>query len=261
MIRIGVTGANGRMGQAVIAALKDLDESHGLRLAGAHLRSDGAPAVADDVTVSRDLPTMLAGVDVVIDFTLPSLTSELAAGCRDAGVALVCGTTGLGEAQMAALRELSKTQPVFYARNMSVGVNLLLDLVARASKALGVDYDAEIVEAHHRHKQDAPSGTALAIGEAVASARGQVLKEVIDHGREGRTGEREPGRIGMHALRAGEIVGEHDLRLVGGGEELRLGHSAFSRRAFADGALRAAAWVSGQSPGFYGYPDMLGNAD
>ena len=261
MIRIGVTGASGRMGQAVIAALAERqDDQHGLRLGGAHVRSGSASVgreVAPGVKATDDLPAMLAGVDVVIDFTLPEFTAELAGACGNAGVSLVSGTTGLGSDEMDALHELAGTQAVFHARNMSVGVNLLLALVRQAATQLGLDYDAEIVEAHHRHKKDAPSGTALAIGEAVASARRQVFAEVVEHGREGLGGERGTGRIGMHSLRGGEIVGEHDLRLIGPGEELRLGHSAFSRRAFVDGALRAAAWLGSRPAGYYGYADLL----
>ena len=261
MIRIGVTGASGRMGQAVIAALADQENSeHGLRLGGAHVRSGSTlegRVLAAGVTATDDLAAMLDDVDVVIDFTLPEFTIELAQSCAEHGAALVSGTTGLGEAQRAALQDLAASQPVFHARNMSMGVNLLLSLVHQAAARLGLDYDAEIVEAHHRHKKDAPSGTALAMGEAVADARGQVFTEVVEHGREGFVGERGRGRIGVHSLRGGEIVGEHDLRLVGAGEELRLGHTAFSRRAFVDGALRAAAWLSGRPPGFYGYADLL----
>lgn len=261
MIRIGVTGANGRMGRAVIAALTgDGDDFNGLRLGGAHVRpgsGDVGRQVGEGVAITADLDTMLEGVDIVVDFTLPDFMAELAAACAASETALVSGTTGLGDEEWHALRNLATTMPVFHAPNMSLGVNLLLRMVESVAEKLGLDYDAEIVETHHRYKQDAPSGTALAIGERVAGARGQELAEVVEHGREGRTGERQRGRIGMHSLRGGEIVGEHDVRFIAGGEEIRLGHTAFSRNAFANGALRAAVWLHGREPGMYGYGDLL----
>lgn len=258
MIRIGITGAGGRMGQAVIAAL-DTAGDNKLELGGAHARP-GSALVGETikgVRVTSDLAEMLADVDLVIDFTLPEFTTELADACSRAATPLVSGTTGLGRTEWQALETLALSVPVFHAPNMSLGVNLLLQAVETIAARLGQDYDVEIVEAHHRHKQDAPSGTALALGERVAAARDQDFASVVEHGREGSTGARKRGQIGMHSLRGGEIVGEHDVRFIAGGEELRLGHSAFSRRAFADGALRAAAWLNEQAPGLYRFSDLL----
>lgn len=263
MIRIGVTGASGRMGQAVAEALGQQPDGAALALAAAHVRtgSTAAGSRLGEVIITDDLAAMLAEVDVVIDFTLPAFTVELADACSAADKPLVSGTTGLGEVEWHALRNLATTVPVFHAPNMSLGVNLLLQVVQSVASRLGEDYDAEIVEAHHRHKQDAPSGTALALGQRIALARDKEFDAIVDHGRKGRTGERQRGRIGMHSLRGGEIVGEHDVRFVASGEEIRIGHSALSRNAFAAGALRAATWLHGREPGLYGFEDMLREAE
>jgi 4-hydroxy-tetrahydrodipicolinate reductase len=170
----------------------------------------------------------------------------------------VIGTTGLLSGQIEAMKEASRDIPLVFARNMSIGVNVFTDLVRRAAIALGNDYDVEIAEAHHRHKVDAPSGTALALGEAVAGARGQKLDEVAVHGRRGTVGPRVPGTIGFSVVRAGSIVGDHEVMFVAPEETVSLRHHARDRRTFARGALRAARWVAGQAPGFYGMADVLG---
>jgi 4-hydroxy-tetrahydrodipicolinate reductase len=207
------------------------------------------------LTVSELAEGELAAADVVIDFSLPEALEKALPGLGRA--ALVTGTTGLSEAQRAALDARAEVAPVLAAANFSVGVNLLLGLVRKAAAALP-DFDVEIVEAHHRHKIDAPSGTALALGGAVAEARGVDLDALAVHGRKGRTGERPPGQIGFHALRGGDVAGEHTVSLLGTGERLSLSHAASSRAVFAAGAVRAARWVCGRAPGRYHMADVLG---
>lgn len=264
LIRLAVFGAGGRMGRAVIS--QALDDSR-FQLAGAHTRAGseyvgqdaavlaGRPPVA--VALVDNLDAVLENADVAIDFTRPEFTLEIAARCVAQDCALVSGTTGMDSAQRDQLIDIAAKVPVFWAPNMSIGVNLLLAALQHVAANLGEDYDAEIVEAHHRHKADAPSGTAIALGEVLAKARGESLESLAEHGRAGRPGPRQSGRIGFHAVRGGEIVGEHDVRLISAGEEIRLGHTAFSRGAFAGGALRAAAWLHSREPGFYGMQDLL----
>lgn len=264
LIRLAVLGAGGRMGRAVIAAALD-DPRFSLAAAQSRAGSDypgqDAGVLAGrtpcGVTVSADLEAVVAAADVVIDFTRPELAVAAAAACAAAGTALVSGTTGLDPAQHRQLEHAAKRIAVLWAPNMSVGVNLLLAALVQVAARTGEEYDAEIVETHHRHKVDAPSGTAIALGEVLAMARGKPLAEIADHDRAGRAGPRGAGRIGFHSLRAGEIVGEHDVRLVSGNEEIRLGHSAFDRGAFAAGALRAGAWLAGRAAGLYGMRDLL----
>lgn len=264
VIRLAVLGAGGRMGRAVIAQV--LDDSR-FQLTSAHTRAGSEYVGQDaavlagrspiDVALLDDLGKVLQGADVAIDFTRPEFTLEIAARCAAQNCALVSGTTGMDSAQRDQLIDIAARLPVFWAPNMSIGVNLLLAALQHVAANLDENYDAEIVEAHHRHKVDAPSGTAIALGEVLASARGKSLESLAEHGRAGRPGPRQPGRIGFHAVRGGEIVGEHDVRLISAGEEIRLGHTAFSRAAFAGGALRAAAWLHGREPGFYGMQDLL----
>lgn len=262
-IRLAVLGASGRMGRAVIALA--LDDPR-FELASAHSRAGGTRTGVDagalvgrascGVTVSDDLARAVDVADVVIDFTRPGFAAAAVEACVGAGRALVSGTTGMAGAERAKLEAAAKKVPVFWAPNMSVGVNLLLAALEQVASRLDDGYDAEIVEAHHRHKVDAPSGTALALGDALAAARGRPLASLADYGHF-QGGTRERGRIGFHSIRAGEIVGEHDVRLVSASEEIRLGHRAFSRAAFASGALRAAAWLHGREPGLYGMRDLL----
>lgn len=264
MIRVSILGAGGRMGSAVLRALI-ADERFGL--SGALVRH-GAATLGQDagrvlglgdtgVKLSDDLAMVLADADVAIDFTLPEATVFNINGCEAAGCAMVIGTTGHSDDQRARLREHNWKVPVVRAANMSIGVNLLYGLASLAAKTLE-GYDAEIYEIHHRHKKDAPSGTALELGEAVARARGQSPDEVIRFGRGPADGPRQAGEIGISALRAGEVVGEHSLLLSGPGESLILRHSALDRASFANGALRAAAWASTQTPGLYSMQDVLG---
>jgi 4-hydroxy-tetrahydrodipicolinate reductase len=254
------------MGRALVAGIAGGES--GLELSGA-LGAPADPLLGRDageladagsvgVAVTGDRAVALSAAEVAIDFTLPEAFDENVAACAERGVAMVIGTTGLDETRMRALGEAAGRIPIVYGRNMSVGVNLFLALVERTAAALGEDYDVEIVEAHHRRKVDAPSGTALALGEAVARARGAELAGIADHARHGRTGAREPGRIGFAVIRAGGIVGEHTVLFASEDERLELTHRAGDRRVFAAGALRAAAWVAGRPPGLYGMRDVLG---
>jgi 4-hydroxy-tetrahydrodipicolinate reductase len=199
----------------------------------------------------------LHGAQVAIDFTLPAALEANLAACRKAGTALVIGTTGLSDAQLKSIERASHEIPVVYGRNMSVGMNVFMHFVAEAATALGPDYDVEIVEAHHRHKVDAPSGTALALGESVAKARGRKLDDLAVRTRDGKIGPRVPGTIGFSVIRGGSIVGDHTVMFIGPDERLEFTHRAAERRAFALGALRAARWLAGRAPGLYTMADVL----
>lgn len=241
--RIVLLGANGRMGRAVQSAAAEL----GLTLAAA-------------VGSRDDLAGALAQGDVAIDFTAPEVTPrllELAVANRKA---LVIGTTGHAAADRDRLRALAAQVPTVWAGNFSVGVNLLFALTARATRALGREFDAELIELHHRHKKDAPSGTAARLLELILEAR-QMDDGALRHGRSGLTGERSPDEVGVHAVRGGDIVGEHTVLFAGAGERLELTHKATDRMIFARGALRAAQWVVGQKPGLYDMQDVLGLKD
>jgi 4-hydroxy-tetrahydrodipicolinate reductase len=204
---------------------------------------------------SEELGGLLRDADVVVDFTTPESTIACVEATARAGKASVVGTTGLTEAQLDQLRALGRQAPVLYGRNMSVGVNALLELLPQLARALP-GYDIEITEAHHRHKKDAPSGTALALGESVAQALGGRIADVANHGREGIE-PRESGEIGFHAIRAGGNAGEHWVLFADEGEQIQVVHRAYSRRTFALGAVRAAKWLVGRAPGFYSVADML----
>jgi 4-hydroxy-tetrahydrodipicolinate reductase len=210
------------------------------------------------VAASSDLAVALADADAVIDFTLPDGLAALLGACVDRGLPLVTGTTGLAAGQQAEVETAARSIPIVQAANMSVGVTVLLELAARATAALGPGFDAEIVETHHRHKLDAPSGTALAIGAAVSAARGGDVPAEIGRGAD--SGARQPGAIGYASIRAGDVVGEHTLLFAGAGERVELTHRATDRGAFAAGALRAAAWLGERPPGLYGMRDVLGLA-
>lgn len=258
-VRIVLSGATGRMGQALAALIAD---GEGMRLLGGIGRVPergcdiGCPVVETPETAGA----WIHEADVVIDFSAPELLRRLLEMHGDglAGRALVVGTTGLGADEQAALARQAERSAVLQAANFSVGVNLLVALAERAASVLGDDYDVEIVEAHHRRKVDAPSGTALALGEAVARGRGLSLADVRIDGRSGRPGERPRGQVGFHAVRGGDIVGEHSVMLIGDRERVTLGHVAQDRALFAEGALRAARWMAGRSPGTYGMRDVLG---
>lgn len=265
MRRIAVVGASGRMGQCLIAATQ-LHE--GTALTGAISRSSStsqgqdsgvmAGVAKNDVIVTDNLSAVLADVDVVIDFTLPEVTMEYLAMCQQAGKAIVIGTTGFNEAQKAIIAQTAEHIPVVFAPNMSVGVNLSLKLLALAAQVLGDDVDVEIIEAHHRHKLDAPSGTALRMGEVIAEVLGRDLHQHAIYGREGRTEERDRRTIGFSTIRAGDIVGEHTVMFADEGERIEITHKATSRMTFAKGAVRAAVWLADKPATLYDMQDVLG---
>ena len=262
MLRVGVLGATGRVGRLLLSAIvqaEDLSLAAAVTRAGSSLIGVDAGVLAGLPPADRALTALGPGCfdrcDVVVDFSLPEGLAEALPLLGN--TALVTGTTGLDAAQEHALTAQASAAPVLTAANFSSGVTVLGDLVARAAKALP-DYDVEVVEAHHRRKIDAPSGTALYLARAAAVARGQDLDEVAVYGREGRTGARPSGQIGIHALRGGDVVGEHTVWLAGEGDRLLLGHVATSRDTFAHGALRAARWLHGKPAGHYAMTDVLG---
>ncbi len=255
-MKVAIAGAGGRMGQALIeAVLADRE----LQLAAA-LDAAGSPALgraAGPVKVGADLAA-LAAADVLIDFTRPEGTMAHLEACLKQGKALVIGTTGFTEAQKARLAEAAKRVPVVLSPNFAIGVNVVFRLAETAARALGDAYDVEILEAHHRHKVDAPSGTALKLGELVAGALGRRLDQVATHGRSGDTGERPAKAIGFHAIRGGDIVGEHTVIFAGAGERVEVAVRSQSRMTYAAGALRAAKWLRGRASGLYDMFDVLG---
>ncbi len=264
-MRIGIIGCAGRMGRTL---LREALTTEGVSLAGG-VEHEGHPALGVDLgllagqeaigaVADSDLPALLGRADAVIEFSNPEATLANAQRAAAAGCAHVIGTTGLAAADAARLREIAGRIPIVWAPNMSQGVNLLLGLVEQVARALDPSFDIEIVEMHHRHKVDAPSGTALALGEAAARGRGQPLEALAERGRDGITGARKTGAIGFAALRGGDVVGDHSVILAGEGERLVLSHIATDRRIYARGALRAALWTDGRSPGLYGMADVLG---
>ena len=267
-VRVAIAGTGGRMGQTLVAAIlaqQDIKLGAALEVAGSPLlgRDAGGPlGQSIGVIVGSDVAAALRETDVLIDFTRPAATVAHVTACADAGVGAVIGTTGLSEDDKKALAEAGRTVPLVYAPNMSVGVNVLLKLVALAAQRLGGDYDIEIVEMHHRHKVDAPSGTALQLGEAAAAALGRDLKTDGVFARDGVIGERKPGAIGFAALRGGDVIGDHAVIFAGPGERVELAHKASSRTTFAHGALRAARFVAARrgakAPGLYDMRDVLG---
>jgi len=267
-VRVAVAGAGGRMGQALIEATLEADD---VTLAAALDLPQSAGLGADagercgrstGVRVASDVDVAVGACDVLIDFTRPSGTLAHLAACESAGVAAVIGTTGLDEAGKAEIARRARHIPIVFAPNMSVGVTVLAELVRRAAQLLGPAFDIEIVEMHHRLKVDAPSGTALALGEAAAAGAGIALRDHAVYAREGVTGERKPGTIGFATLRGGDVVGEHTVLFAGAGERLELTHRATSRRNFAAGALRAARFVAkrrtGGESGLFDMADVLG---
>ena len=255
-MNIVVAGGAGRMGRVLCDLVRDSDAA---TLIGVTVEpgttwtgpDPGAPVTDDPIEVVKD-------AHAVIDFTTPAATVAMAELTAQARAVHVVGTTGLSEDDIAALGRTARHAPVVRAGNMSLGVNLLTDLVRQAAAALGDDYDVEVVEMHHRHKVDAPSGTALMLGQAAAGGRGVDLDAVADRGRDGITGARGRGAIGFAAIRGGDVVGDHDVILAGPGERLILSHRATSREVFARGALRAALWGQGRPPGEYDMRDVLG---
>jgi 4-hydroxy-tetrahydrodipicolinate reductase len=265
MLRIVVCGACGRMGKRIIACAA---EERGITVAGAVERA-GHPCLGADagecagagrtgVAVSADLASAARGADVIVDFSGREAAARNAGAAASLGKPIVIGTTGLGDAEMRAVRKASGKVACLVAPNMSVGVNLLFRVAAEVARVLGDDYDVEIVETHHRLKKDAPSGTALALARAVAESRGIDLSKGAVYGRKGEPGERPRGQIGIHAVRQGDIVGDHVVSFAAAGERVELAHRATSRDTFARGALRAARWIAGRAPGMYGMGDVLG---
>ncbi|MCP5269571.1 MAG: 4-hydroxy-tetrahydrodipicolinate reductase [Zoogloeaceae bacterium] len=263
-MRIAVTGAHGRMGRMLIeAVLKD----EAATLVAAFDRP-GSPAIGRsagelvgmpcDVVVSDDFAGEIGKADCLIDFTRPEGTLEHLRICREKGVSMVVGTTGFDAAGKAEIADAARDIPVVFAPNMAVGVNVVFKLLETAAKILNQGYDIEIVEAHHKHKIDAPSGTALRMGEVVASALGRDLKACAVYGREGVTGERDPSTIGFATVRGGDIVGDHNVMFCGIGERVEIAHRAGSRMPYALGSLRAALFLSGKPSGLYDMQDVLG---
>lgn len=236
-------------GHARARAVAAFDHA-GSTLVGRPLSVDGGPVVVA-------APPTRADFDVLIDFTRPEATLAALAVCRGLGIGMVIGTTGFTPGQRAEIEAAAAEIPIVVAANFSVGVNLALELIERAARALGDDYDVEIVEAHHRHKVDAPSGTALAMGEAAAAGLGRDLREVAVYGREGHTGARDARSIGFATVRGGDVVGDHQVLFLGDGERVEIGHRASDRSTFARGAVRAAVWLHGRAPGLYGMRDVL----
>ncbi|MFP3455638.1 4-hydroxy-tetrahydrodipicolinate reductase [Psychrobacter sp. SIMBA_152] len=267
-INVGVIGAGGRMGRMLIEAvqnnpqttLKAAIERQGSSLVGADAGEVAAIGQLN-VQIVDDLAAVIDDIDVLIDFSLPDATEKNMQVCAEHNVAMVIGTTGFNEQQEQVLAKASEQITIVYAGNYSTGVNLSLKLLGMAAKAFGNDADVEIIEAHHKHKIDAPSGTAYMMAEAVAEARGQNLKDVAIYGREGQTGERESGTIGIHAVRGGEIVGDHTVMFIADGEVVEITHRARARMTFAAGAVRAATWVVEQEVGQYNMQDVLGLSD
>ena len=264
-MKIAVLGAGGRMGQTLTRVLA---ETEGCSIAGA-LEVKGSPSVGRDIgeaaglapvgiAITDDPLPLFAAVDAVLDFTTPQATVGYAALSAQARIVHIIGTTGFAGDDLAKIEAAARHATIVKAGNMSLGVNLLAALTARVASILGPEFDIEILELHHRHKRDAPSGTALMLGEAAASGREINLKERGVHVRDGETGPRREGDIGFAALRGGDVVGEHRVIFAGPGERLELGHIATDRGIFARGAVAAALWARGRQPGLYSMADVLG---
>lgn len=253
--RIGILGVTGRMGHLLVEEVA----ATGAALAGGVRRAESTRSTPGGIGLYPDVPSLADAADVVIDFTNAATAQGTAAAMAVSGKAWVLGTSGLSAADEAAVEAAAARIPVVYASNFSAGVNLVLAMAERMGAALPADtYDAEIMEMHHRQKVDAPSGTAIGMGRAVAKGRGIRLDDVIESGRHGHTGARKTGAIGFAALRGGQVVGEHTLIFASGTEHIALTHRAFDRRAFATGAVRAALWVAARPPGLYSMMDVLG---
>ena len=265
LLDIGVVGAAGRMGQSLV---REIVEKEGVRLVAAS-ECNAHPALGQDVgslagvgtlgvTITDDSEQVFERADSVLEFSEPQATVVHAGLAAARGVGHVIGTAGLNVGEEGALQAAARQTPIFWAPNMSIGVNVLVALAEQAAAALNDDFDIEILEMHHKHKVDAPSGTALALGEAVAKGRGVKLEEVSQRTRDGITGERRRGDIGYAVLRGGDVVGNHSVILAGENEKVELAHQSTSRQIFAAGAVRAAIWLQKQPPGLYGMRDMLG---
>ena len=262
--KIAIAGASGRMGQMLVDAVRAADDcvlSGALDIAASPALGRDAGATtgaATGVVITADVHLGLQGCDALIDFTRPEGTLQHLRVCRALGVAAVVGTTGFSEAEKAEISEIAKHIPIMMAPNMSVGVNVTLKLLEMAAKALATGYDIEIIEAHHRHKVDAPSGTALKMGEVIAEALGRDLKDCAVYAREGVTGERDPSSIGFATIRGGDIVGDHTVLFAGTGERIEISHKSSSRATYAQGSLRAVRFIAGKPAGLYDMYDVLG---
>ncbi len=242
MTRVVINGANGRMGQTLVACATRNPE---LELVG-------------QVDIGDNLAEVVSKADAVVDFSSHEVTSDVAALCAEHGTALVIGTTGHSVAERDAVLHHRQTIPMVWASNFSTGVNALFWLTRKAAEILGADFDLEVVEMHHRMKKDAPSGTAKTLASILAEYRQEKSEDIVRHGREGLVGERTQQEIGVHSLRGGDVVGDHTVIFAGMGERVELSHKAASRETFANGALRAAQWAVAQSPGLYDMNDVLG---
>jgi 4-hydroxy-tetrahydrodipicolinate reductase len=251
-VRVAIAGANGRMGLALLEAAA---QTEGVMLGAA---IDLSASTWGGVAIGTDVRSALANSDVLIDFTRPAGTVEHVRECLAQKRSMVIGTTGLGTEQLAEIRKAAKKIAIVMAPNMSVGVNVALKLVEMASRALGPDYDVEVFEMHHRKKVDAPSGTALLLGDIAARARGASLDKDGVFTRHGVTGERKPGSVGFSVARGGDVVGDHTVFFAGQGERIEITHRSSSRATYAQGAMRAARFVAGKPPGLYDMDDVLG---
>ena len=264
-VNIAINGANGRMGRALVQACVENTQTtlaaaivrSGSELEGADAGSVAGIAPAN-VLMRSDKNSIAKDIHVWIDFTLPEGMMEALQFCQANNIPMVIGTTGLSEEQKQMIQQAGNTIPIVFAPNMSVGVNLCLSILQTAAKTLGEDYDVEIVEAHHKNKVDAPSGTALRMGEVIADTLGVNLDDKAEYTRHGNIGAREPGTIGFQTVRAGDIVGEHTVTFAGIGERVEIAHRATSRLTFARGAVRAASWLVGKNAGVYDMQDVLG---
>lgn len=264
MTRVAILGAGGRMGKALIRCAGQFSE---IKIAAA-IEQPNHPSIGMDAGLASgtqplgfavtDQWQLAASSDVWIDFTFHAAAPEQAARAAELGKAVVVGTTGLTDEEVSALRTSARLVPIVYSPNMSLGVNLLFALVEKTARALGSDYDIEVVEMHHRHKKDAPSGTALTLAGRAAAGRNISLTSAARHGRSGITGERPASEIGIHAVRGGDVVGDHTVIFATDGERVELTHRASSRDTFARGALRAAVWAHGRQPGLYDMKNVLG---
>ncbi|MDQ7956039.1 MAG: 4-hydroxy-tetrahydrodipicolinate reductase [Pseudomonadota bacterium] len=262
--RVAIAGASGRMGRMLVEAVRQADD---LQLAGA-LDIPGSPSLGSDaaaflgqpagVAITDDLRAGLANAQVLIDFTRPEGTLAHLAVCRELGVQAVIGTTGFSDAQKAEVAAFARDIAIVMAPNMSVGVNVTFKLLEMAAKALSTGYDIEVIEAHHRHKVDAPSGTALKMGEVIADALGRDLKDCAVYAREGVTGERDPSTIGFATIRGGDIVGDHTVLFAGIGERIEISHKSSNRAGYAQGSLRAARFLATKKTGLFDMFDVLG---
>ncbi len=264
-IKLAVNGAAGRMGRQLLGAIS---ERHDATLSGAS-DAPGQASIGVDasvlsggnstgVVVEDNLSNIVKSSQVIVDFTAPKVSLAVLEAAVDTNTAVVIGTTGFDPEQLEQLHSYARRMPIMFAPNYSVGVTVTLDLLAKAARALGDDYDVEIIEAHHRHKVDAPSGTAIKMGEVVADALGRDLATCAIYGRQGITGERETKTIGFETIRAGDIIGDHTVLFAGNGERIEITHKATDRMTFARGAIRAAVWLSTQPAGIYDMRNVLG---